>query len=327
MTHELETLFPDVPSAAVARARHLFRALEVTRGFTLFEEGEEDSALLLVVSGRVAVRTADLELAAVGSGAVLGEIAMFGTPLRVASGHAVTDTVVLTMEREAYQDLVADHADLAASLERRALSQLAARNRAVAVRVAALAAPRMPSLDETWEDDTTTRSADPTVDVLLALRRSRPFSGAPTSVLEQLLDCVRPLTYADGEALCQQAAAAGALHVVLSGEVEVKLRDEASAAEEVLAVAEGGVVGGVSAIDGLPRMATCLAAGTVRTLCIDRAASQALVHASSQPGHTYRVALARSLGELLASTNARFAQLTLTRQRRTQQRLRGDAQS
>ena len=53
----LKPLFPEVPLDAVAAAASRFYVVEAGRGVTIIEEGEQDSAVLFLVEGNVAIRT------------------------------------------------------------------------------------------------------------------------------------------------------------------------------------------------------------------------------------------------------------------------------
>jgi hypothetical protein len=76
--------------------------------------------------------------------------------------------------------------------------------------------------------------------------------------------------YPDGELIAAQGEPGGEMHVVVTGEIEVRITHS----DDRLMLARrrsGEVVGEMSVITGQPRMASLVAVGDVRTLSIDRA--------------------------------------------------------
>lgn len=97
---------PDTELAAVSRALPV-RA--VRAGEVLCAEGDEDRTAFLVLGGRLSIRTGERELARVGRGTLLGEMALLtGTP-RSATVTALRDSVVAALDEEALRMLAADH--------------------------------------------------------------------------------------------------------------------------------------------------------------------------------------------------------------------------
>lgn len=84
-----------------AEAAEFFElALESTafKDATLFREGDEGEALLVVLEGEVLVARRGVELARVGAHAVLGEMSLVGTgDTRSATATALTDLKLLTI--------------------------------------------------------------------------------------------------------------------------------------------------------------------------------------------------------------------------------------
>ena len=75
--------------------------------------------------------------------------------------------------------------------------------------------------------------------------------------------------YSDGELIAAQGDPGGEMHVVVAGEIEVRMADSDDRLE-LARRGPGEVVGEMSVITGQPRMASLIAVGDVRTLSIDR---------------------------------------------------------
>ena len=75
--------------------------------------------------------------------------------------------------------------------------------------------------------------------------------------------------YPDGELIAAQGDPGGEMHVVVTGEIEVRIADSDDRLE-LARRGPGEVVGEMSVITGRPRMASLVAVGDVRILSIDQ---------------------------------------------------------
>jgi CRP-like cAMP-binding protein len=75
--------------------------------------------------------------------------------------------------------------------------------------------------------------------------------------------------YPDGQLIAAQGDPGGEMHVVVTGEIEVRIANSDDRLE-LARRGPGDVVGEMSVISGQPRMASLVAVGDVRTLSIDR---------------------------------------------------------
>lgn len=97
----------------------------VGRGETLFAEGSGADAMYLVRTGRFRVERAGVELAEIGAGSVIGEIAFFTGQSRTADVIAARDSVVLRITRSAYDALCDENPALARAISAELANRLA----------------------------------------------------------------------------------------------------------------------------------------------------------------------------------------------------------
>lgn len=103
----------------IAEAAEFFEvALETShsKDATLFREGDDGEALLVVLEGEVSVTRKGVELARVGKNSVLGEMSLVGDgEVRSATATALTDVKTLTIPSKRVQKML--KADSVAALK------------------------------------------------------------------------------------------------------------------------------------------------------------------------------------------------------------------
>ncbi len=105
---------------------------------------------------------------------------------------------------------------------------------------------------------------------VLFLRDVPLFSALPPPDLQPIAAIADEHAYRDGETIVEQGEAGDAMHIIVSGEVSVVVR-EPSGHERVVAVRRSGdVVGEMAVITNEPRIATLMTRGDVRVLSIAR---------------------------------------------------------
>lgn len=97
----------------VAEAAELFEVAEersVAKGATLFREGDEGDALLVILEGEAQVTRKGVELARLGKHTVLGEMSLVSEEVRSATATALTDVKALSLPSKRVQKMLkADH--------------------------------------------------------------------------------------------------------------------------------------------------------------------------------------------------------------------------
>jgi hypothetical protein len=119
---------------------------------------------------------------------------------------------------------------------------------------------------ETTMDSITTLSM---MDRILFLRRVPLFAALSPADLKQVAAIAAEELFPDGEVIAHQGEPGDVMFVIVSGEVRVCIETDGVEAE-VARRATGEYVGELAIITREPRIATLIASGDVRTLCIDQ---------------------------------------------------------
>lgn len=310
----LKPLFPEVPADAIAAAASRFYVVEAGRGVTIIEEGEQDSAVLFLLEGHVAIRTGDFEIASVGAGGIVGEVGMFGGALRIASVHAIRPVVYAVLESADYRALLELASPIAYAIEKLALKQLASRLRDADQRVASLSASKDATVTPNEHQGT---AAVGYIDALGILEKSNLFEGAPIGALDDVSRRMEARRFQPGEVLCRQGSRGDDLYILAEGEVEVSIATDEGNNEVVATLSAGDVFGMASLLQDRPRIASCVARSAVLALRMERAQCLDLVLAEVRAGSVLRTAMIRALADQLAFANAQFSQLSFERKRKT----------
>lgn len=116
---ESSPVFAGLHEQAVATLAERSRTLRFAPGEAVVLEGDASRALYLLATGTVAVEAKGVEVGALESGNVFGEIAFLTGKPRSATVRAKTALEVVEVDAEALRALLADHAELAEQLAER----------------------------------------------------------------------------------------------------------------------------------------------------------------------------------------------------------------
>ena len=114
------------------------------------------------------------------------------------------------------------------------------------------------------------------MDRILFLKRVSLFEDLSPADLKQVASIAEEELFADGDMIAQQGEPGDALFVIVSGEVSVVIIKDGHNVEAVRR-RSGEYVGEMSIINREPRMATLIASGDVRALCIDQKSFEGLI--------------------------------------------------
>ena len=114
------------------------------------------------------------------------------------------------------------------------------------------------------------------MDRILFLKRVSLFEDLSPADLKQVAAIAEEELFADGDMIAQQGEPGDALFVIVSGEVSVMIVKDGHHVEAVRR-RSGEYVGEMSIINREPRMATLIASGDVRALCIDQKSFEGLI--------------------------------------------------
>jgi HEAT repeat protein len=134
---------------------------------------------------------------------------------------------------------------------------------------------------------------------ILLLRRVPLFSELPPADLKQVAAITSESVFADGEALARQGEAGSEMFIVVSGEVKVIVKYEDEPAEQEIARrARGDYVGEMAIISQEPRMASLVADGPVRALCIAQKQFEGILRERPETGLALMRVLCQRLREM-----------------------------
>ena len=107
-------LFSHLPAIELNAAARYFGINKIAQDETIFEEGDIGNFMCIVHSGNIAVIKANqdeqpVEMARLGPGRAFGEMAVLDGEFRSATCQATEDTVLLTLSKEALDDLLDNH--------------------------------------------------------------------------------------------------------------------------------------------------------------------------------------------------------------------------
>lgn len=106
-------IFAEVPGEALTSLVHLAEEQTFRRDEELCREGDEGNVLYVIVEGRVSVSSEGHELAQLGPGEAVGEMAVLDTQPRSATVTAIEQTRVLAMGREEFLEVLQEQWELA----------------------------------------------------------------------------------------------------------------------------------------------------------------------------------------------------------------------
>ena len=140
----------------------------------------------------------------------------------------------------------------------------------------------------------------PIMERILYLRKVPLFAGLSPVELKQIATIAGEHLFAPGEVFAQQGELGDEMFIVVSGEVEVRVRKEDGEEVVITRRKPGEFVGEMSIIGQQPRMASLAADGEVRALCVEKTLFESMLRERPEVG----LALIRALVERLRDQNA-----------------------
>jgi HEAT repeat protein len=105
---------------------------------------------------------------------------------------------------------------------------------------------------------------------VLFLRRVPLFEGLSTSDLKNVADLSDEVLFSDGEEFARQDEQGDRMYLVIAGEILVRTSGLGGKQRDIARRGPGDYVGEMALISQMPRMASLIASGDVRMLCIDQ---------------------------------------------------------
>ena len=106
-------LFSQIPGEDLAAVAIISTEEHREQGDEVFAEGESGDALYLVIDGKVRVHKQDRVIAELGERECFGEMAILDAAPRSATVTAVSETNLLKLTREDFQDIMAEKPEIA----------------------------------------------------------------------------------------------------------------------------------------------------------------------------------------------------------------------
>lgn len=118
--------FSGVPESLLAGIAASLEEMPVAAGAVIVAEGAVEQAMYVIARGRVEVRHGASGLASLEAGEVFGELALLDPAPRSATVAAAEDALLLRLDGPVFQDLLADHGEMALAIIRELVQRLRA---------------------------------------------------------------------------------------------------------------------------------------------------------------------------------------------------------
>ena len=111
-------IFRAIPDPDLVKVASILKGKEVRAGEDIIREGELGTSMFIIVEGQVRVHAQGTQIAMLGSGSVVGELAALDPELRTASVTALNDTFLFEVDGDALSQLMSERVDVARGLIR-----------------------------------------------------------------------------------------------------------------------------------------------------------------------------------------------------------------
>ena len=317
-------IFSNLTEEVVQSALVHFRPADVEFGMQLMEEGESDTTMICVVHGELEIKTGDTLLGTAGPGDVVGEMALFGYGMRMATVEALTNAELLLLYREGYWALRDSGNPVGAAVEMLALKSLMQRLTATSDRIADLADGDVASSGQPPKSFFRRvaglfggggRRNITSLDHLAILQGAPFFKDSPATGLQELAAHISGVEFSPGEFVCREGELGEEMFIVAEGLLDVLINTGDDRVEPLATLEPGDAFGMLALLDDRPRMASCVARSQVACLALNKVHWAQMIDARTPAGSTLRGALIRCLSDQLAFANASLSQLDLTKRR------------
>ncbi|NOT04189.1 MAG: cyclic nucleotide-binding domain-containing protein [Anaerolineales bacterium] len=116
-----------------------------------------------------------------------------------------------------------------------------------------------------------------TMERVLLLRRVPLLADLSPADLQRVAAIATEHDFVNDEIICEQGETGDEMYVIVSGQVRIVVNNESQPEKEIARRVTGDVVGEMSLISGDTRIASVIAFGDVRVLCIDRLSFESLL--------------------------------------------------
>ena len=106
-------VFSEVPTEQLASLAAIAEEVEFIKGDIIYKEHDPSDALYLALEGKVHLHRGDQEISVAEKEEAFGTWALFDEEPRVVTATVVEDSRLLSVDREDFIDLLADHVQIA----------------------------------------------------------------------------------------------------------------------------------------------------------------------------------------------------------------------
>jgi CRP-like cAMP-binding protein len=106
-------IFATTPDYILASVAAIIEEVYLSPDETLIQEGAVEDSMYLVVDGEVLVHSHGTPIAKLGTGQIVGELAVLDPEPRSASVSSVGEAFVLRIDKESLDDVMADRPEIA----------------------------------------------------------------------------------------------------------------------------------------------------------------------------------------------------------------------
>jgi CRP-like cAMP-binding protein len=239
----------------------------VEAGEPVFAKGEDGDSMFIVAAGRIRIHDGAHTFNHQDAGDVFGEMALLESQPRSASATAVGPTRLLRLDRDPFNELMAEHPPINYGIIRvlsrylrTSVEKLAGGSKATSTDTS-ITTSYAPD-----EDNVLLAPELAPVERMMLLTRVNLFSRLPVDVLSELVFLMREVRLAQGDTVFEEGTPGDALYIIARGKVEVLAGNRT-----LNFLQEGQIFGEMALLGSEPRLATVTAVEHTRLLRIDQA--------------------------------------------------------
>ena len=105
-------LFNSIPAENLSRVAQITEEVEYNANEPIFAEGDYGDSLFIVVNGKVKIHKGEQELAMLGKGTCLGEMALLDDEPRSADATVTEDSILFKIEQEGFYEVMGSQSDI-----------------------------------------------------------------------------------------------------------------------------------------------------------------------------------------------------------------------
>lgn len=125
-------IFAETPDHILASVARIMEEVELATGESLIREGEPGDCLYIVVEGELRAHSQGRTLMILTPGKIVGELALLDPEPRSASVDAVSDALLFRIDKEPFDEVMADRPEIALGVIRSLVRRVRQQGRVIA---------------------------------------------------------------------------------------------------------------------------------------------------------------------------------------------------